>query len=292
MNGLDKDKKKLPGKVEPLQLESIPNMLSVDVEDWHGTSCANEVHYLLELFSKARAKATFFVLRPVAEREPELIRRIDYEGHEVASHGGTHEQLFKKTPQIFFEEMKQSIDILSAITGKKVLGYRAPHFSIFEGTYWVLDVLAELGIKYDSSIFPFAGPRYGVPDFPRYPVHIHLERGSIIEVPLSTVHHFHRNWPVSGGGYFRLLPYVFIRRAVREINGESIPFVVYCHPYEFSVYRLSYRSQIKELGWLRAQMKEVKFNLFRKSMRRKLSRLIEEFKFCSFKGALGNEVTE
>jgi polysaccharide deacetylase family protein (PEP-CTERM system associated) len=278
--------------VEPLQLESIPNMLSVDLEDWHGASCVPETNYLLELFSQARAKATFFVLRAVAEREPELIRRIDYEGHEVASHGGTHEQLFKKTPQIFFEELGQATDILSGITGKKVLGYRAPHFSIFEGTYWALDVLAELGIKYDSSIFPFAGPRYGVPDFPRYPVHIRLERGSIIEVPLSTVHHFRRNWPVSGGGYFRLLPYTLIRRAIREVNREHIPFVVYCHPYEFSASRLSYRDKVKELGWLKAKMKEIKFNLFRKSMRRKLSQSLEEFRFCSFREALGNEITK
>jgi polysaccharide deacetylase family protein (PEP-CTERM system associated) len=278
-------------KTESLQLRFIPNMLSVDLENWHENSCEPEVDYLLNLFSTFRAKATFFVLQTVAETEPGLIKKIDNEGHEIACHGGTHEQIFKKNRQTFFEEIKQSIGILSAITGKKILGYRAPHFSIFEGTYWALDVLSELGIKYDSSIFPFAGPRYGVPDFPRYPVHVHLERGSIIEVPLSTVHHFHRNWPVSGGGYFRLLPYALIRRAVREINREGIPFVVYCHPYEFSVYRLSCFHDIKELGWLRAQMNEIRYNLLRKSMRRKLSHLIDEFTFCSFKEALGNEFT-
>jgi len=278
-------------KLELLRLESMPNMLSVDVEDWRETNCVSEVHYLLELFNKTCTKATFFVLRSVAEREPELIRRIDREGHEVASHGGTHEQLFNKTPQMFLEELRQAIDILSDVTGKKVLGYRAPHFSIFKGTYWALDILRELGIKYDSSIFPFAGRRYGTPGFPRHPVRICLEKGAIIEIPLSTVHLFRRNWPVSGGGYFRLLPYALIHRAVREVNGNGIPFVVYCHPYEFSAYRLSCRSRIKELGWLNAKVREIKFNLFRSSMRLKLSRLLEQFRFSSFREALRNEIS-
>ena len=121
-------------KLEPLQIEPSSNILSVDVEDWIGTSCVPDVYYLLELFSNARAKATFFVLSSVAEREPELIRQIDREGHEIASHGGTHEQLFKKDPQTFHDELKQATDILHTITGKKVLGYRAPHFSIFKET--------------------------------------------------------------------------------------------------------------------------------------------------------------
>ena len=279
-------------KLEQLKVGPTSNMLSVDTEDWFDTSCVSEVHYLLELFGKARAKATFFVLRSVAQREPELIKRIDREGHEVASHGGTHEPLFRKTPETFLEEMKQATNILSDITGKHILGYRAPHFSIFEGTFWALDVLAESGIRYDSSIFPFAGPRYGVPDFPRSPVRIHLNKGSIIEVPLSTVHHFRRNWPVSGGGYFRLLPNAMIHHAVQEINRESIPFVVYCHPYEFSRARLSGRGWIREFGPLKAKIKEIKFNLFRKSMRNKLTRLLEEFRFCSFKEALKNDITE
>jgi len=279
-------------KLESLKVEPAPNMLSVDTEDWPDTSCVSDVHYLLELFSKAHAKATFFVLRSVAQREPELIKIIDREGHEVASHGGTHEQLYKKTPGAFLEEMRQATNILSDITGKAVLGYRAPHFSIFKGTYWALDVLAESGIKYDSSIFPFSGSRYGVPDFPRCPVRIHLNHGAIIEVPLSTVRHFSRNWPVSGGGYFRLLPYIFIRRAVHVVNENGIPFVVYCHPYEFFPGRLSGQSWIKEFGPIKAKLKEIKFNLFRKSMRGKLSRLLEEFKFCSFKESLKDEITE
>jgi polysaccharide deacetylase family protein (PEP-CTERM system associated) len=260
------------------------------VEDWPGTRCRPEVVYLLELFKKHNAKATFFVLGPAAEKDPELIKEIDRQGHEVASHGGTHEQLFNKTPGQFYDEMSKNLEMLRNITGKTVLGFRAPHFSIFEGTYWAFDVLVRLGIKYDSSIFPIKGPRYGVPDFPRGAVRVYRNNDSIVEVPLSTLQGFGRNWPVSGGGYFRLLPYCMIRRAVKTVNGEGLPFIVYCHPYEFSPDHLRCHPALWRVGYFKAQKTEVKFNLFRNSMRRKISGLLDEFNFCPFKEALRNEI--
>ncbi len=276
--------------LEPIKLDTSTNILSVDVEDWPGMSCRTEVVYLLDLFKKHGAKATFFVLGLVAEKDPGLIREIVQQGHEVASHGGTHEQLFKKTPELFHEEMSRSLEMLRDITGRAVLGYRAPHFSVFEGTYWALDVLIKLGIKYDSSIFPIAGRRYGVPAFPRGAVKITRGRGTIIEVPLSTVRRFGRNLPVSGGGYFRPLPSRIIRRAVCAVNRDGFPFVVYCHPYEFAFHRLQCRPHLWHTSRLKSKLIEIRFNLFRKSILKKLSNLLGEFHFCPFAEALKNEI--
>jgi polysaccharide deacetylase family protein (PEP-CTERM system associated) len=277
------------------QLQEIPlsgatNLLSVDLENWQGTSCRDEALYLLELFRKRNTKATFFVHSGVAEEDSDLLRQIDVEGHEIASHGCRHRSLFDMTVEEFRADVEKSITLLSEVVDKPVLGYRAPIFSIAEENYWALDILVELGIKYDSSIFPIAGARYGVPDFPRGPVQIQRSGGSIIEVPLSTVRWLGRNWPVSGGGYFRLLPYSFISRAVEVVNQDGFPFVVYCHPYEFCQETLRCTRDASSLGWWKTRKKEIKTNMFRKSMRSKLSRLLERFRFCSFAEALDNEI--
>ena len=188
----------------------------------------------------------------------------------------------------FRDEMIKSITLLTSIVGKPILGFRAPIFSIVEKTYWALDVLMEVGIKYDSSIFPISGIRYGVPDFPRGAVQIKRGNSSIIEVPLSTVRGFGKNWPVSGGGYFRLLPYPLISLAAKVVNRDGFPFVVYCHPYEFHKERLRYSNKIFSSNWLKTRKREMKTNLFRKTIRNKLSKLLDEFPFCSFREALTN----
>ena len=285
-----------PGKscaeyqLQPISLTNATNVLSVDLEPWPGSSCRDELLYLLELFRNKNVRATFFVLGSVAQTEPDLLKRIDAEGHEIASHGWQHVQLFKITPEQFRVDMDKSISLLYQIVGKPVLGFRAPHFSIMEESFWALDVLVELGIRYDSSIFPIRGPRYGMPDFPPGPVRINCEGGSIIEVPLSTVRMFGKNWPVAGGGYFRLLPYPIINCAVKTVNSNGLPFVVYCHPYEFRAERLRCSQGFESLNWFQSKKTQLKFNIFRTTMRGKLSRLLDMYPFKSFREVLSDEL--
>lgn len=267
------------------------NLLSVDLEPWGGRFCREDALFLLDLFRQKRATATFFVLASIAEQDPDLIRRIDAEGHEVASHGRTHRPLDDVSPGAFRQDTEAAVGLLADLLGKPVLGFRAPLFSIRPSTGWALDVLLDLGIQYDSSIFPFRGRRYGYPGFPRRAVRIPLGDRSIVEVPLSTVRRFGMSLPVSGGGYFRLLPYAFIRRAVQAVNAEGRPFVVYCHPYEFGPRPLRCPRGYEGLGYWGRRRLETKANLFRFTLRPKLARLLDRFRFCSFREALSDEIT-
>jgi polysaccharide deacetylase family protein (PEP-CTERM system associated) len=282
--------RELPGTLQAVPFREGANILSVDVEMWHDTSCVEETGYLLDLFRGKRARATFFVLGSVACREPDLVRRISAEGHEVGSHGWNHDPVFTKSPAQFRDEMKRSFEILSSLAGTPIAGYRAPHFSIRRETYWALDVLADVGFKYDSSIFPFAGPRYGIPGFPRWPVRITRNEASILEVPLSTIRAWGTNLPVAGGGYFRLLPYPLIRGAVQAVNADGLPFVVYCHPYEYRRDRLVWPPGPGWMGRARAAATGARFNVLRETMRGKLERLLDGFRFTTVEDALGDEL--
>lgn len=290
-------------------LERIPtaadvNILSIDVECWY-QMCYRSVtgdvippsqksfrvmQMLLETLRRKGVRVTFFVVGYIAEAFPDLIKQMSDDGHEIASHGFSHTQLFKLTRKQLCEELKRSVNLLKAITGKPVIGFRAPHFSVSEDYYWVFDLLSELGFKYDSSIFPIAGPRYGIPHFPRYPVRVTFGGTTIIEVPLSTIHRLGTNFPVSGGGYFRLLPYFIIRRMIRKVNAEGIPFVVYCHPYEFSPEVLRCPSRPKRTGTLMARKLELKTNILRKTMFRKLELMLDSFRFGPVNEVLKDEL--
>jgi polysaccharide deacetylase family protein (PEP-CTERM system associated) len=268
--------------VEPLRLAPWRNIFSVDLEDWHHIRCVDDTRYLLDALAAANVHATFFVLGKVAEREPGLMREIAAAGHEIATHGWSHTPLTNLTPDTLRAELQRACALLTSLCGRRPRGFRAPCFSIMEETLWALDVLLEEGFLYDSSIFPFAGRRYGLPSFPRAPVRVQRPAGVLIEAPLSTVHALGRNWPVSGGGYFRLMPAWLIRRAVRAVNREDVPFIAYCHPYEFSPRWLGHSARHSPFSWLGSRLDELKTNLFRPSMRRKLTALLREGTFTSF----------
>lgn len=230
---------------------SPANAMSVDVEDYFHVSALAEVisrndwssmeyratantDRLLEMFDKAGVRSTFFVLGWVAQKSPELIRRIHAAGHEVACHGLTHELVYRQTPAVFEDETRQSKAMLEDIIGVPVDGYRAASYSITRDSLWALDILCELGFRYDSSIFPISHDRYGIPGASTRPGRIRTPRGaSIVEFPLSTKEVFGLRVPVSGGGYFRQLPYWFTRWALASVNrDDSLPFVFYLHPWE------------------------------------------------------------
>jgi polysaccharide deacetylase family protein (PEP-CTERM system associated) len=274
---------------EPLRLATLRNVFSVDLEDWHHLNCVDDTRYLLDALATAGVHATFFVLGKVAEREPALIRDIAAAGHEVATHGWSHTSLMLLTPDALRIELRRACALLQSLCGRRPFGFRAPCFSIVQETLWALDVLIDEGFVYDSSIFPFAGRRYGLPSFPRTLVRVRRSAGSLIEAPLSTVHACGRNWPVSGGGYFRLMPWRVIRRAIRTVNREHTPFVVYCHPYEFGPRILFHSARHTPFSWLGSRLDELKTNLFRPSMRRKFAALLHEGDFSSFAEVLPHE---
>ncbi|MFC1836314.1 DUF3473 domain-containing protein [Thermodesulfobacteriota bacterium] len=287
---------------KPVPVAPDVNILSVDVECWHqliyrnltgrlippSRSAEHMTHFLLELFREKNVRATFFVLGCMAEAFPKLVRLIAEEGHEVATHGLSHVRLKDLGPKQFRDEVTDSMSLLTEITGEPVIGFRAPEFSIMKETLWALDILWECGIRYDSSIYPIAGSRYGIPEFPEGPTRVELKEGSIIEVPPSTLRVFGRNIPLSGGRYFRTAPYGVAKRAVRSVNRQGRPFLLYLHPYEVSSERLSCRGLPRPFNRADCLTTEFKYALFRNGMRNKLPRLLDDFKFSSIKEVLGH----
>ena len=235
---------------EAISNPSIVNAMTIDVEDyfhvsvfdgvvprhlWEGFEsrvCVN-TDRLLRLFDAFEVKATFFVLGWVAERYPELVRRIVHEGHEVASHGYGHRLVYDQTPKAFREDVRRAKDLLESASGSQVLGYRAPSYSVTPKSLWALDILIEEGYRYDSSIFPIRHDRYGIPLSPRHPYVLDRPNGALVEAPASTTRLGPLNLPVAGGGYFRILPYEWTRWGIGRVNRlESRPTIFYLHPWE------------------------------------------------------------
>jgi polysaccharide deacetylase family protein (PEP-CTERM system associated) len=191
--------------------------------------------WLLDQLDQAEVKATFFIVGQIARDNPALVREIHRAGHEVASHGWDHQRVVNFTPQTFREDVRRSKDALEQVTGQAVLGYRAPTFSIMRQTAWALDVLAELNMAYDSSIYPVRHDRYGVPAAPRAPFIAEGQRHSILELPPAILRLFNVHLPMGGGGYFRLFPLFFTEWAIRQTARACFPPVamLYFHPWEF-----------------------------------------------------------
>lgn len=222
----------------------MPIVISVDVEDWPQSTwdhsfpiterAARSTEKVLEILAGSGKKATFFVLGQFAEKFPCLIKGIKAAGHEVASHGHGHIEIFRQSPEEFRADVSRGKNYLEDLLGQLVIGYRAPDFSIRRTTTWALQTLSEVGFKYDSSIYPIVHKRYGIPQWPAHPVEVRLPSGqTLVELPIATIDLFGRRWPVAGGGYHRLLPWFIIRWAARRSLRCGEPFVSYCHPYEF-----------------------------------------------------------
>jgi len=226
---------------------AITNALTIDVEDyfqvsamapyiarseWDSRECRVErnVERILAMLEAADTRATFFTLGWVAERYPQLVRRIVAGGHELASHGHGHERASDLSRAAFSEDITRAKRILEDVGGVAVHGYRAPSFSIGEGNLWAFDCLAEAGYRYSSSIYPIAHDHYGMPDAPRF---AHEVRPGLTEVPVTTLRLGERNYPSSGGGYFRLMPYALSRWMIRRVNTQDrAPAIFYFHPWE------------------------------------------------------------
>ena len=225
----------------------IVNALTVDVEDyfqvsafakhvrrsqWDSMECRVEhnVERILDLLAATDATATFFTLGWIAERYPELIRRIAGAGHEIASHGFSHRRATEQSPAEFLADIRLSKVVLEDVTGHAVRGYRAPSFSIGTTNPWAFDAIVEAGYRYSSSVYPIRHDHYGMPDAPRF---AHEARPGLLEIPVATVSVLRWNFPAGGGGYFRLMPYALSRASIRWINArDRRPAMFYFHPWE------------------------------------------------------------
>jgi polysaccharide deacetylase family protein (PEP-CTERM system associated) len=226
------------------------NALSVDVEDYfHAEALASRVkrddwdslpsrvvantQRTLDLCARHNVRGTFFVLGWVAERYPQLVREIQKVGHEVACHSYWHRLIYKLTPDEFRRDTQRAKRAIEDAAGVGVFGYRAPTFSIVERSYWALEILGELGFRYDSSIFPIHHDFYGVPSYSPLPRRHPL--GSVahlVEVPMSTFRVFGVNFPIGGGGYLRIFPLRYTFFGVDRVNRHGQPLVLYFHPWE------------------------------------------------------------
>lgn len=188
---------------------------------------------ILQALADHQTRATFFVLGWVAQRQGPLIRRLSQLGHEIASHGQSHQMITRQSPAQFRQDLLDSRHLLQDLTGQPVIGYRAPTFSVMHRTAWALDVLAGAGFRYDSSIFPVRHDRYGVADAPTGPHRaVGPEQGSILEIPPLTRRLAGTNWPLGGGGYLRLLPIKVIASALNHAARLGTAGMIYLHPWE------------------------------------------------------------
>jgi polysaccharide deacetylase family protein (PEP-CTERM system associated) len=265
------------------------NALTIDVEEYFQVSAFESViktddweHFesrvekntlhILDILDTYHTKATFFVLAWIAERQPQLVREIVARGHEVGSHGYTHRRVYTQDTCQFQRETRMSKYMLEDITGHPILGYRAASYSITRDSLWALDVLKQEGFVYDSSIFPIHHDLYGIPGYQRF-CHIHItpQGQSLVEFPISTVRIGKTNFPIGGGGYFRLFPYFVTRWGISRLNNtERQPAVVYLHPWEIDP------SQPRIRAGRKSRFRHY-LNLDRTVPR--LSRLLKDFQF-------------
>lgn len=248
---------------------------------------------ILYLLEEHDTKGTFFVLGQVAEKFPKLVEQIADQGHELGVHGYHHLQFFKMTRQQAFQEISSAKKLIEDISGKEVFGHRAPAFSITPETQWGLDVIAKAGFRYDSSIMPISGIRYGWPNFPEKISRITTPAGyGLVEVPMSTINILGWKVPVCGGGYLRMFPEWISKRAFDSIIKDR-PAIVYVHPYELDTKRYPnyYFEELAKSSFLkRSKMKSMWLN--RKTMYPKLKSLLERNEFDTMINLVRDSVSD
>jgi polysaccharide deacetylase family protein (PEP-CTERM system associated) len=271
---------------------ALGNAFTVDLEEWFCSHVLRKTvpyatwdrlesrvwrntEQLLSLLSRHGAHATFFVLGWVAERHPTLITAISAEGHEIATHGYAHRLVTQQSPAAFEADVRRSLDVLRELTRRPVSGYRAPAFSLNGRVQWALDVLADCGLRYDSSIHPAAfHPDYGAPGTSLTP---YLHDNGLIEVPVSCAPYRLGRVPCGGGAYFRLMPYRMFRALAHRCVDRGQPLVFYIHPWEWDTDTPRVRTGPTTRFRLRAGAATVS---------RKLETLLRDFSFTSLETML------
>ncbi|MEZ5561406.1 MAG: DUF3473 domain-containing protein [Gammaproteobacteria bacterium] len=256
----------------------------IDPSDWDGfgSRVVANTGRLLDLLDQHQVRGTFFVLGWIAARHPDLVRLIVARGHELASHGMSHQRIVTQTPAVFRQETRDSKRLLEDLGQVPVTGYRAATYSITRASLWALDVLKEEGFEYDSSIFPVRHDRYGIPDARTVPHRLTTPGGqTLVEYPLTAVDVLGLNIPMAGGGYFRLFPYGVTRWGLRRAQTQGRPVVFYLHPWEVDPEQPRIRNAAL-LSRFRHYL-----NLDRTLPR--LDRLLSDFRFCTMRECLEAE---
>jgi polysaccharide deacetylase family protein (PEP-CTERM system associated) len=272
------------------------NALTIDVEEYfhaHAYECvidratwdrlpsrvAANTRRVLGILREHDTRATFFVLGWVAERHPGLVLEIARRGHEIACHGYGHELVYSIGAERFRADLKRARAAIEDAAGTAVEGYRAPSYSITERSLWGLEILAEEGFRFDSSIFPIHHPRYGIPGFHRQPVRLELDGGGWIdEFPLTTLPIGPLAFPLAGGAYLRFLPGSLFRCGLSRLIAAGEATVLYLHPWEIDP------DQPRQPVGLRVRVNHY-YNLRRTESR--LRRLLERFGFAPMGEVLG-----
>lgn len=215
------------------QVEAFSSIVKRDEWSQYPSRVEANTRRLMDLFDERGVKATFFVLGWVADKHPQVVREIVRRGHEPACHSYWHRLIYNISPDAFRRDTIRAKNCIEQAAGQEVLGYRAPCFSITNRCLWAIDILTELGFRYDSSIFPIKHEWYGIADAPRTPFQISTPSGLLTEYPIATFRlRPTPNLPVGGGGYLRLLPSWYTRLGIQRAWQQGVTVVAYIHPWE------------------------------------------------------------
>ncbi|MFN2458527.1 MAG: polysaccharide deacetylase family protein [Chitinophagaceae bacterium] len=244
-----------------------------------------QTNIILHILEERGVKATFFVLGMLAKFRGDLVRKIAAQGHEIGIHGQNHQAMFTLTPDQAYVDLSESLKLVQDITGQKIYGYRAPFFSINESNLYVLEMLADLGLEYDSSIFPMKLSRYGIAGFNPKNTLYKLPNGkTIIELPLTIGNYFNKKVPIAGGGYMRAMPKFLVHKVFDDLNKSGVDSMMYMHPYEFDTEIIDVTSNYPpnaSYSKAKTTLLNFKWNVFRNSIRDKIRMLLKEYKFAT-----------
>lgn len=275
-------------------MPEVENYLTIDYEEWYqgltSTSArqnmwpeyedrlVQQTKWLLDALRANNARATFFIIGQTARDNPDLIKQIANEGHEIGLHGDLHQKVREMTRAQFHADLDENYKAVVTACGVPPVGYRAAYAAISKDMDWLWEELGAKGLKYDASVYPFKTPLYGMPDAPRDPYVVETPHGKIAEFPLSTVRLLGMNLPFSGGFYFRVLPYLISSAITRAKNKKRAPVIFYFHPWEFDPGHpipacVTPRERLSHYGFLRNNEK-------------KFLRLLKDFKFQPLGNAL------
>ena len=240
---------------------------------------------MLDLLNETGKKATFFILGMLAGHRPDLVRKIAAEGHEIGLHGQYHFNMRTLSPEQAYNDINDSKKLVTDIIGAPVYGYRAPYFSIDETNLYILEILADLGLMYDSSIFPIKLKRYGIANFNQEDALYILPNGKeIVELPLTVAPFNGKNIPITGGGYMRALPKFFLNRTFRKLNNNRQNVMLYMHPYEFDNRRIDCSTNYpdkKNYSGAKTFLINLRWNLFRSTITNKIKSLLKQYEFTT-----------
>lgn len=275
--------------------------LSIDWEDFGQLLCrdhhnivtpplediARQTDIILNLLDETNVKATFFILGMLAKYRPDLVKKIASNGHEIGIHGQNHIAMNTLSYKESFNDLQDSLKLVSDITSKPIFGYRAPYFSINKNNLYVLEHLSELGLEYDSSIFPKKMPRYGIENFSTEDKLYELPNGKqIVELPITVLKARNKKYPIAGGGYIRLMPLFLLKNVYQKLEKQGENPMIYMHPYEFDSKRIdctvNYPSDIS-YSKIHTFFINLRWNLFRKSIYKKIKYLLENYNFITCK---------